>query len=140
MFESGDLVAHVNNFNQIIGDLVRVDVKIEDEDQAMIFICSLPPHDETVLTALTVDKVTIKLEKVIAALLSHHERRQNTGMTDNSQGDRLYVNQERGRQQGKQQNGSSMKRSKSKFGKKVVCYRCGKPGHYRRYCPENVRI
>lgn len=102
MFESRDLVAHVNNFNQIIGDLVRVDVKIEDEDQAMIFICSLPPHYETVLTALTVDKVTIKLEKVIAALLSHHERRQNTVMTDNSQGDRLYVNQERGRQRGKQ--------------------------------------
>lgn len=136
MSESGDLVAHVNNFNQIIGDLVRVDVKIEDEDQAMILLCSLPPQYETLLTALTVDKTTIKLETVSAALLSHHERRQNTGVGDNSQGDGLYVSQDRGRQRGKQQDDTSKKRSKSKFGKKVVCYRCGKPGHYRRDCPD----
>ncbi|KAF3507026.1 hypothetical protein F2Q69_00005978 [Brassica cretica] len=57
-------------------------------------------------------------------------------MTDNFQGDRLYVSQERGRQQGMQQNGSSMKRSKSKFGKKVVCYRCGKPGTIEETVPK----
>ncbi|KAL0650216.1 hypothetical protein Bca4012_092907 [Brassica carinata] len=136
MSENGDLVARVNNFNQIIGDLVRVDVKIEDEDQAMILLCSLPSQYETLLTALTVDKTTIKLETVSAALLSHHERRQNTGMGDNSQSDGLDVGQYRGRQRGKQQDCTSRKRSKSKLGKKVVCYKCGKPAHYRRDCPE----
>ena len=100
MSENGDLVAHVNNFNQIIGDLVRVDVKIKDKDQAMILLCSMTPQYETLLTVLTVDKTTIKLETVSAALLSHHERRQNTVVGDNSQSDGLYVGQDRGKATG----------------------------------------
>ncbi|ESQ46603.1 hypothetical protein EUTSA_v10000703mg, partial [Eutrema salsugineum] len=62
MVESGDLIAHINNFNQIIGDLTRVDMKIEDEDKAMILLCSLPPQYETLVTAIAVDKTTISLE------------------------------------------------------------------------------
>ncbi|ESQ38591.1 hypothetical protein EUTSA_v10029300mg [Eutrema salsugineum] len=42
MVETGNLIAHVNKFNQIIGHLGRVDVKIEDK--AMILLCSLPPQ------------------------------------------------------------------------------------------------
>ncbi|KAL0389042.1 UNVERIFIED_CONTAM: Retrovirus-related Pol polyprotein from transposon TNT 1-94 [Sesamum calycinum] len=33
---------HMNVFNQIITDLARLDVNIEDEDGAMILLCSLP--------------------------------------------------------------------------------------------------
>ncbi|KAL8170919.1 LOW QUALITY PROTEIN: hypothetical protein V2J09_022723 [Rumex salicifolius] len=39
MSESSDLVQHINTFNQIIGDLGRVGVKVDDEDQAMILLC-----------------------------------------------------------------------------------------------------
>ncbi|KAL0750150.1 hypothetical protein Bca101_032153 [Brassica carinata] len=99
MSENGDLVAHVNNINQIIGDLVRVDVKIKDKDQAMILLCSMTPQYETILWWVT----TLKVTDCMSAKIEE-------------------------RQRGKQPDGTSRKRSKSKFGKKVVCYRCGKPG------------
>jgi len=37
-----DLVEHINIFNQFISDFGKVDMKIDDEDRAIIFLCSLP--------------------------------------------------------------------------------------------------
>ena len=42
MQEGSDLAEHINIFNQLIDDLRKVDVKIDDEDRAIIFLCSLP--------------------------------------------------------------------------------------------------
>ena len=42
MVEGSDLSQHINVFNQIIGDLKRVDVKFEDEDKALMLLNSLP--------------------------------------------------------------------------------------------------
>ena len=64
--------------------MVHVDMKIQDEDQAMILMCHLPTQYATLLRTLTIDKVTTKLEIVTAVLLSHHERQHNIGMKDNS--------------------------------------------------------
>jgi hypothetical protein len=36
MAEGSDFSQHINVFNQIIGDLKRVDVKFEDKDKALI--------------------------------------------------------------------------------------------------------
>ena len=42
MSESTQVKDHLDNFNRIILDLQGVDVKIEDEDQELILLCSLP--------------------------------------------------------------------------------------------------
>ena len=42
MQEGSDLAEHINVFNQLIVDLGKVDVKIDDEDRAIILLCSLP--------------------------------------------------------------------------------------------------
>ncbi|KAL8139859.1 LOW QUALITY PROTEIN: hypothetical protein V2J09_005880 [Rumex salicifolius] len=102
MSETSDLVQHVNTFNQIIGDLGRVSVKIDDEDQAMILPCSLTPVYETLL--LTCGKKTISLET----------------------GGGLYTsnNQKKEKIEGE--------KSKSKAKKKVVYFGCGKTGQFKR--------
>ena len=41
MQEGSDLAEHINVFNQLIADLGKVDVKIDDEDSASILLCSL---------------------------------------------------------------------------------------------------
>jgi hypothetical protein len=42
MAEGSDLSQHINVFNQVIGDLKRVDVKFENEDKALMLLNSLP--------------------------------------------------------------------------------------------------
>ena len=42
MSEGADLRQHINIFKQIISDLLRIDVKFEDEDKAMMLLTSLP--------------------------------------------------------------------------------------------------
>ncbi|KAE8681218.1 Indole-3-acetic acid inducible 11, putative isoform 1 [Hibiscus syriacus] len=59
MQDDHDLAQHVNVFNQIVSDLARLDVKIEDEDRAMILLCSLPSSYEHMVTTLTYGKETI---------------------------------------------------------------------------------
>ncbi|KAE8673805.1 hypothetical protein F3Y22_tig00111772pilonHSYRG00229 [Hibiscus syriacus] len=96
MQDDHDLAQHVNVFNQIVSDLARLDVKIEDEDRAMIMLYSLPPSYEHMVTTLTYGKETINVEEITAALLAQNQQKQNAG--ENSQADSLYVkgNRDRG--------------------------------------------
>ena len=52
MQEGSDLVEHVNAFNQLVTDLARLDVKIEDEDKALLFLVLLPPSYEHLVITL----------------------------------------------------------------------------------------
>ncbi|KAL0378562.1 UNVERIFIED_CONTAM: Retrovirus-related Pol polyprotein from transposon TNT 1-94 [Sesamum radiatum] len=77
---------HVN-VNQIITDLARLDVSIEDEHKAMILLCSLPFSYEHFVTTLTYGKETIKVDEITAALLAHDLLKQNAW--ESSDGDSL---------------------------------------------------
>ncbi|KAE8673710.1 hypothetical protein F3Y22_tig00111774pilonHSYRG00047 [Hibiscus syriacus] len=129
-----DLVQHMNVFNQIVSDLARLDVKIEDEDRAMILLCSLPPSCEHMVTTLTYGKETINVEEITAALLAHNQRKKNAG--ENSQADSLYVkgNRECGRKPEKAGSGKRNSRSKSRDKKAIHCYKCKEAGHMKRDC------
>lgn len=124
MQEGSNLAEHINVFNQVIADLVKVEVKVDDEDRAIILLCSLPGSYEHLVTTLTYGKESIKVEDVVAALLSHEERRKNNA-TGESSGDALLVKYDRGGETGKK---------KKKKGPQ--CYGCKEYGHLRRDCPE----
>ncbi|KAL0440732.1 UNVERIFIED_CONTAM: Retrovirus-related Pol polyprotein from transposon TNT 1-94 [Sesamum radiatum] len=89
MQEGSDLGQHINVFNHIITDLARLDVSIENEDKAMILLCSLPFSYEHLMTTLTYGKEIIKVDEITAALLAHNQRKQNARET--SHDDSLYV-------------------------------------------------
>ncbi|KAE8699066.1 hypothetical protein F3Y22_tig00110597pilonHSYRG01396 [Hibiscus syriacus] len=131
-----DLAQHLNVFNQIISDLSRLDVKIEDEDKEMILLCSLPPSYEHMVTTLTYGKETIKVEEITAALLAHNQWKQNTW--EISQTDSLYVkgNRDRRWKPEKAWSGKQNFRSKSRDKKTIHCYKCKKAGHMKRDCPK----
>ncbi|KAE8655753.1 Retrovirus-related Pol polyprotein from transposon TNT 1-94 [Hibiscus syriacus] len=131
-----DLAQHVNVFNQIVSDLAQLDVKIEDEDRAMILLCSLPPSYEHMVTTLTYEKETINVEEITVALLAHNQRKQNTG--ESSQADSLYIkgNRDRGRKTEKAGSGKQNSRSKSRDKKIIHCYKCKETGHMKRVCPK----
>ena len=62
MQEGSNLAQHVNNFNQIITYLVRVDMKIEDENKVIILLYSLLPSYEHLVTTFTYGKQPISLD------------------------------------------------------------------------------
>ena len=71
MQEGSDLAEHINVFNQLIDDLRKVDVKIDDEDRAIILLCLLLGSYEHLVTTLTYGKEDVKVDEIVTALLGH---------------------------------------------------------------------
>ena len=42
MHESTPIKSHIVEFSSIINDLDKIEIKIEDEDQTLLLLCSLP--------------------------------------------------------------------------------------------------
>ena len=141
MSEGSDLSQHINLFNQIIGDLRRVDVKFEDEDKALMLLNSISniPTYENLITTLTWGKETLELEDITSALLGFHQRKKASDET--SQGEGLVVkgNQERGRNKFRNGSSNNKSRSKSRKRKDIICFKCGKKGHIKRDCLEKKK-
>jgi hypothetical protein len=82
MQEGSDLAEHINIFNQRITDLGQLDVKIDDEDKAIILLCSLSPSYEQAITNLTFTKESIKIEDITTVLLAQEQRGKNNTVVE----------------------------------------------------------
>ena len=65
------ILEHLNFFNKIINELLAVDVKINEEDKALILLNSLSESYDHIVTAILYGKETLILEEVTSALLSN---------------------------------------------------------------------
>uniref|UniRef100_A0A2N9J916 CCHC-type domain-containing protein n=1 Tax=Fagus sylvatica TaxID=28930 RepID=A0A2N9J916_FAGSY len=134
MTEGADLRQHINTFKQIISDMLRIDIKFEDEDKAMMLLTSLPASYEHLVTTLLYGKETLELEEVSGALLDHYQRKHKDSAESSGEGLVVKGYQDRGRKKDKDDK-SARGRSKSKS-KAVKCFKCQKKGHMKRECPE----
>nr|GEU44450.1 hypothetical protein [Tanacetum cinerariifolium] len=110
--EGKKLSEHIDEFNKLIGDLVNIDVNIDDEDQPLMLLTSLPSLYDNFVETLLYGKKSLTLEDVLSSLNSWELKTRTNAKDD---GDRLYV---RGRSdhRGNQRRGSS--RAKSKVSEK----------------------
>ena len=125
MAEGTPVQKHLNKFNSILIDLESLDVKIENEDKAILLVVLLPPsykHFKEIM--LYSNSNTISFEDVKSNLLSK-EKFDLDIHADSAEG--LAV---RGKTTEKGNDNKSKNRSKSKnphAGKTCNC--CGKLGH-----------
>ena len=136
MREGTPVKDHLDELNKIIMDLKNIDVKIDDEDQALIVLCSLPTSYEHFVTTLLYGKDTISMEDVKSSLHSRELRKRVSGEgEDHAEG--LFV---RGRTTertvDKRNESRGRSRSKSKNKRKGNCRYCRTPGHYKFECPK----
>jgi len=74
MPEGGDLVAYIQRFNQVYYEVMSMDVKIDEEDRALLLFCSLPGSYDGLITTLVYRKETLNYEEVIGVLRSNEQR------------------------------------------------------------------
>ncbi|KAL5766374.1 hypothetical protein ACOSP7_016991 [Xanthoceras sorbifolium] len=77
---------HINEFESLIMDLQNLDVKIDDEDQALLLLCSLPSSYRHLRETILYGKDTISLKDVKTALETKEKiDHEITGQSSNSQ-------------------------------------------------------
>nr|KYP53542.1 Retrovirus-related Pol polyprotein from transposon TNT 1-94 [Cajanus cajan] len=59
---------HINHFNQLVCQLLNVNEKIYNEEQAMLLLASLPMSYKSLVQTLLVGKTSLKLDQVTSAL------------------------------------------------------------------------
>jgi len=75
MKEEIKVLQHLNFFNKVINGLLAVDVKIDEEDKALILLSSLSESHDLIITTMLYGKGTLILEELASTLLSNKIRK-----------------------------------------------------------------
>lgn len=114
MQEGSDLVEYMNAFNQVGNDLARLGATVDDEDRAILLLCSLSSSYDHLITTSTHGKETVKNEDIL-----QYEKEERGEI---SHGEGLLVKGE------EWQKGCEVGKNKNKK-KKVRCHKCKQWGH-----------
>lgn len=121
---------HMDEFNRLILDLENIEVKVDNEDQMLLLICSLSSSCDSLVDTLIYGRESLTLEEVQVALMSK-ELSKKSKHREAAMGENLTA---RGRSEKRDEKGKNRSRSKSKT--KLKCFLCHKEGHFKRNCPE----
>ena len=135
MEEGYDLMEHMNTFNRMISDLLRLDVKFNDEDRSLLLSNSLSHSYEHFVTTLLYGKDRLNFEDVTQDIISNAARRKpNKG---NSHAEGLLVKEgshNRGRSNDRGLSGRNNSTSKTRSRKDSDCFYCRKKRHWKKDC------
>jgi hypothetical protein len=116
--EGGSVLMHISVFKEIVADLISMEVKFDDEDLALLLLCSLPASFSNFRDTILYSHDTLTVAKMYEALTAKEKMRQMVNSEDvgGSSGEALNV---RGRTKQKSNSGGKGKgnqrgRSKSK--------------------------
>ena len=75
MVEGADMAQHINTFNQLITDKLRINIKFNDEDNTMMVLTSIPTSYEHLVTILCWGKETLEFKEISGVLKDHYHRK-----------------------------------------------------------------
>ncbi|KAL1191959.1 Retrovirus-related Pol polyprotein from transposon TNT 1-94 [Cardamine amara subsp. amara] len=124
---------HLDKLNSILLDLHNIDVKVEDEDAALLLLVSLPQSYKNFVESFIVNKDKVTLEEVRYALHSRELRRQAGDTATDNQAAGLVASGSNGLRHSNNRN----KRLFSKGPKPDdICNYCKEKGHWKFKCPK----
>jgi len=109
---------HLDNFNWVILDLHSIGVKIDDEDQAIILLCSLPKSYENFIDTMLYGRDSITVNNVKDSLQSKELKRRVSSSNGDDAG--LIVSRGRSMERGNSSKGHMRNNSLSKSNKVML--------------------
>ena len=134
MPEGRDLVAHIQRFNQVYSEVMSLDVKIDEEDRALLLLCSLPGSCDGLITTIVYKKEILNYEEIVGVLRLNEQREKICKIDPKSEILAMNERQERSKKKAKEK---SKDKSKSQDQRKMAlkCYKYHQPKHLRRDYP-----
>ena len=114
MKEGTPIKDHLDELNKILMDLKNIDVRIDEEDQALILLYSLSPSFKNFVNSMLYDRDTLYLEDVKSALHSKELRQKVSVVGSEDQAKGLFV---RGHTEKGREKSRGKSRSKSRLKK-----------------------
>ncbi|WVZ24349.1 hypothetical protein V8G54_002893 [Vigna mungo] len=132
MSELRTIEEQIAEFSKIVDDLENIEVKLEDEDKAVILLNALPKTFEHFRDALLYGKdQVITLEEVLTSIRTKEfQKLQDSKTTEEGASGLISV-----KGKGKKQSGKEKKLNPDGT-KQVRCFKCQKMGHIKKFCPE----
>jgi hypothetical protein len=136
MAKGTPVAQHLNEFNTITSQLSSVEIDFDDEIHALIVLASLPNSWEAIRIAVSNSAGKSKLiyEDIQDLILSKEVRRKDGGETSTSSAALNLETRGRGhdRNSCKGKSKTEKGRSKSRSGKPLECWNCGKISHFKK--------
>lgn len=130
------MIEHLNNFKGLVNQLTKIDMKIDDELQALLLLSSLPESWDTLVVTLSnsAPEGKLTMDTVSDNILGEEARRMERDESIHPEAnvvDNPGRNETRGRSKSRNPHQS---RGKSKSRSKITCYYCGKIVHKKMEC------
>lgn len=133
MQEGTKMEDHLDEFSKVIFDLENIDITVDDEDQALLLLRSLPQEYKNLHETLVYGRDSLTLKKVQSTLMSLELKKQSESKIDNN-GKGVMA---RGSSEKREFKHKEKSRSKSESRK---CFVCKKEGHFEKNCPERKKF
>ncbi|WVY90442.1 hypothetical protein V8G54_035956 [Vigna mungo] len=129
-----NMIEHLNTFKGIVNQLMKADMKIDDELQALLLLSSLPESWDTLVVTLSnsAPDGKLSLDNIIDSLLNEESRRKERGSSSYSEAN-VVENRGRSEHRSKGKREKSRGRFKSRS-KGLTCFYYGKDGHKKPEC------